>query len=90
MQLLQTVVDDPLNVTFRQIAGTHRFTAKDPITARVTHDLALTVPLAGYVFADGRLDGPGGFYTTVSAHYTLTNEGIDDQLPPLPALPRMP
>ncbi len=92
VQLQQTVVDDPLNVTFRDIEGTHHFTAKDPITVRVAHDLALTVPLAGYVFADGRHDGRSGrgFYTTISAQYTLTNEGIDEHLPPLPPLRRMP
>jgi hypothetical protein len=67
----------------------HTFGPRDPVTVRVTHRLALTVPYINALFGDGRHDD-GTVYTTVSAHYTLTNEGVDRALPPTPELPREP
>lgn len=71
---------------------THTFAPNDPITVRVTHRFSLTVPYVRKIFDDGEhQDGEGhGLYTTMSAQYTLTNEGISKLLPPTPALDRDP
>ncbi len=92
VQVIDTVVSDPLNMRFKNLANPHRFTAKAPITVRVHHNLNLTVPLAGIVFADGRHEANRGrgLYTRITARTTLNNEGIDERLPPQPDLPRMP
>ncbi|MAE68116.1 MAG: hypothetical protein CMJ18_28030 [Phycisphaeraceae bacterium] len=65
---------------------------KDPVAVRVTHDLNLSIPYAKAIFADEVPDyGEARFVqATVRAHYTLTNEGISDRLPPRPAIPREP
>lgn len=81
-------------VTFDEVLGSGRFEVgpRDPITIRVEHRLNLAVPYVRGIFADGEhttADGEGA-YTDVTAQYTLTNEGIDTDLPPLPDLPRSP
>jgi hypothetical protein len=81
-------------VRFDEITGSaqHEFGPRDAISVRVDHRLNLAVPYVRGIFADGEhttADGPGG-YTNVRAQYTLTNEGIDTNLPPLPDLPRSP
>ncbi len=82
------------SVAFDEITGSapFEFGPRDAISVRVEHRLNLAVPYVRGIFADGEhttADGPGG-YTDITAQYTLTNEGIDTNLPPLPALPRSP
>jgi len=82
------------SVEFDQITGSSPYEVgpRDAISVRVDHRLNLAVPYVRGIFADGEhttADGPGG-YTDVRAQYTLTNEGIDTNLPPLPDLPRSP
>lgn len=82
------------DVTFTAIAPDHRYTfaPRDPITVRVTNDFNLTVPYVRVIFADGRLPGSagGGAYTRIRSQCTLTNEGVNPDLPALPRLPRRP
>jgi len=69
---------------------TWQFRQKEAIAVRVIHDFNLSVPWASLVFADGNNDSPGpGKYTTMTARAILTNEGIRDELPPRPDLPRL-
>lgn len=70
------------------------FGAHAPITIRVEHELAVTLPYIGVIFSDGThaaatTSGVGRF-SRVVVDYTLNNEGIADELPPLPPVPRMP
>ncbi len=65
-----------------------QFGPKDPVSVSVQHRLNLAVPYVRAIFADGREDGSA--YALVNARSTLTNEGIVDQLPPLPSLERRP
>jgi len=77
--------------TFEPIGAgsSHAFGPRDPITVRVSHRLNLGVPYVSRIYADAR-DNPTGDdpYTLLRAQYTLTNEGVRDELPPPPALPR--
>jgi len=76
--------------TFIEIpdGGSHRYEARDPIATRVVHKLNLAVPYANRIYADGiHGDGPGR-YRLVSARYVLTNEGVRDEMPPTPTVPR--
>lgn len=77
---------------FQPIDGTHTFGPRDPVTVRVEHDLNLSIPYVRAFFASGRhQDASGeGMFRTITAQYTLTNEGIDPNLPPTPPLPRQP
>ena len=70
----------------------YTFGPKDPLTVRVEHDFALTMPWVARMWADDEhTPATGqGWYTTMSAYCTLTNEGINPELPPLPELPRDP
>lgn len=65
-----------------------------PITMRVQHELAVTLPYVGVLFSDGthaaQTASGLGRYTLVTADYTLNNEGIANELPPLPPVPRDP
>lgn len=72
--------------------GRHYFEARDPVTTQVVHRLNLGVPYVNRIFADGAHDDAGGRYITLTADYTLTLEGIRDELPPdpTPATPRSP
>jgi len=76
-------------VSYSEISegSTHEFQPRDPITVRVTHRYALDVPYVGAVYTDGRTAG-GQRYHLMGARYTLTNEGVVDQLPPQPTVPR--
>lgn len=66
------------------------FKQKDAVAVRVIHDFNLSVPWASLVFADGDNDSPGpGKFATMTARAILTNEGIRDELPPRPDLPRI-
>ena len=64
-----------------------RFDVRDPVTVRVRHRLNLSIPYARAVFSDGR-HAHGGAYTVVEAQTTLTNEGLNPELPEPPDLPR--
>ena len=78
------------SVTYREIpdGSSYAFKARDPITVAVTHRFALGVPYVSRLYADGQQPGGKGRYTTMSARYTLTNEGVRDELPPKPNVPR--
>lgn len=74
----------------------YTFGPKEPITVEVRHKLNLAVPYVRWIFDDEDHTGQtwservasSGKYTLVHARYTLTNEGIIDDLPPKPPLPR--
>lgn len=91
-RLLRTeVIGDDVVVSAADNAG-ETFGPKDPITVEVEHDFNLTVPWVSVLFSDGRHDPAtgSGFFTTIRATCTLTNEGISEALPPTPDLPRDP
>jgi Flp pilus assembly protein TadG len=85
-----TVQNDPPGVTFTPVGEgvTTEFGYKDPITVEVTHHLNLSIPGVRSIFSDGRAGNIS--YKTISAQYTLTNEGMDTQLPPKPPIDRFP
>ncbi len=64
-----------------------RWGQKDPVTIRVDHKLALQIPWANRIFADGD-HGGGTRYMNVSAQTTLTNEGVLERFHE-PRLPRI-
>ena len=81
--------------------GGAAFGPKDPVTVGVEHDFALSIPYASFVFADQTQDAAGNTvsrehttldgqtpYTTITAQCTMTLEGYDRNLPPLPAVER--
>jgi len=84
----KTIVHSETEVEFQPITGSYTFGYRDPVTVSVTHEFNLSIPLARAIFQDGR-DGRFA-YTQVTAHYTLTNEGINPQMPPLPEIDRRP
>jgi uncharacterized Tic20 family protein len=65
------------------------FEPRDPVTVRVDHRLNLNIPYVRQIFADGG-DAQTGRYTNIMARATLSNEGLRDDLPPTPELPRRP
>lgn len=68
------------------------FEPKDPVTVRVEHRLNLSMPYVSRIFADGdhgEGTSGGGRYMNILARATLTNEGIRDEMPPPPELPRI-
>lgn len=86
----QTTVIDSSTVEFNEVeeGGTIQYEARDPITIRVVHRLNLGVPYVNRIYATGTHDDGSGRYRLVSAKYTLTNEGVRDEMPPLPTVPR--
>jgi len=80
------------SVTFNELFEGYEFGPRDAVTVRVEHRLNLSVPYVRGVFADGThtTDDGRGAYADVFSRYTLTNEGPDPNLPPLPTLPRSP
>ncbi len=67
----------------------YTFGPHEAVTVRIEHRLNLSVPYVRGLFADGEHgDGRGG-YALVTAQYTLTNEGIDPDLPAPPELERV-
>ncbi len=83
-------VDEGDSWVFEEIdeGGAFRYEPRDPIAIRVVHRLNLAVPYANRIYADGMRDGGPGRYRIVSARYVLTNEGVRDEMPPLPEAPR--
>ena len=72
------------------VQGSYTFGPRDPVTVRVNHRMNLAVPYVGLIFADGRNASSlgGSLYTNIVSQCTLPNEGIINQLPPRPTLPR--
>jgi len=69
------------------------FGPREPITVQLIHRFNLSVPYVRSVYAEDSQDIRGGYrgmYTEISTQYTLTNEGLMDELPPLPDLERLP
>jgi len=62
----------------------YNFGPRESITVRVEHRLNLSVPYVRAIFADGEHADGLGKYANVTAHYTLTNEGVDTNLPEQP------
>jgi TadE-like protein len=88
VQVLETDVDDT-SIEYYDIAPIgYTFGPREAITVRVEHRLNLSVPYVRAIFADGEHNNGRGKYALVSAQYTLTNEGVDPDLPDPPELPR--
>jgi len=83
------VTGDGTGVYFQPMEG-GTFEPKDPITVRVHHQLNLGVPFANRLYDDGEQPDGIGRYRDIIASATLTNEGITDELPPPPEIPRIP
>lgn len=65
--------------------------SKDPVTVGVNHRFHLSIPYASFFFQSGEHQTQGGRttpYTNISATCTLTLEGYDRALPPLPDVER--
>ncbi len=80
-------------VTFEAVGNgqAYTFAAKDPVTIQVLHKLNLSIPWANrLIFADGEHDAGHGYYSEIWATSTLSIEGIRDDMPPQPTLPRIP
>lgn len=86
----QINLNSPTDYTSSEITkgNTATFGPKDQVTVQVTHNLDLSVPFARRLFAQYAVGN--SMYRVISAQYTLTNEGIDTKLPPLPSIPRIP
>ncbi|MBI1337423.1 MAG: hypothetical protein GC164_10725 [Phycisphaera sp.] len=85
------VVDDN-TIEFTDVNSGRLFGPRDPVTVRVTHKLNLSIPIASRFFADGSqtFGSTTVRYALVTADCTLTNEGIDRNLPPTPPVQRSP
>ncbi len=83
---VEVLPDD--TVAFHEVptGASHPFGAHDPVTVLVEHRLALGVPYINRIYSDGETGG--GQYRLVAARYTLSNEGMVDELPPQPTIPR--
>ena len=90
VEIMETEVIGDDDVNFYAIGSNedYPFGPRDAITVRVTHRLNLSVPYVRAIFDDGDHPDGNGKYTIVSAHYTLTNEGVITALPEQPELPR--
>jgi hypothetical protein len=89
IQIMRTVVTDR-DVDFEEVeVGDDPFGPRETITVRIEHKLNLSVPYVRGFFADGEHPGGRGKYALVAAHYTLTNEGVNPDLPDLPELERI-
>ena len=88
-------------VIFDQVSGLTTFSPKEAIGVRVQHEFALTIPVASKIFAisgrsgtyqpatlDGDAPAAPGQWTLIESRAVLTNEGIDNRLPPEPVVPR--
>lgn len=78
-------------IDFPLVDGSWEYGPQDPIMVEVVHDLNLAVPYVRGLFADGShttADGRGA-YARVRASSTLSNQGVDDQLPEPPTIPRV-
>lgn len=69
--------------------GDYTFGPHEAVTVRIEHRLNLAVPYVRAIFADGEHGNGRGRYALVSAQYTLTNEGLNPDLPDPPELERV-
>jgi len=89
------------DVTFTEINGLSEFSPKEAISVHVRHEFALSIPLAGDVYAlasnsgtytpasrNSDSPGPPGNWTMIEARAILNNEGIRQTLPDAPPVPR--
>lgn len=89
-------------VEFDEVTGTTEFSPKEAISAKVSHEFALSIPVASKIFtlAGGSGDytpasrfsdspPPPGQWTLIEARAILTNEGINPMLPDPPRYPRI-
>jgi TadE-like protein len=90
VEVMQTVVTGQ-DVDYYPISsgGAYTFEPRDAITVRIEHRLNLSVPYIRAIFADGEQPDGRGKYALVTAHYTLTNEGVNPDLPAVPQLERI-
>lgn len=90
VMVMETIVTGD-NVDHEDVgaSGFYTFGPREAITVRVEHRLNLSVPYVRAIFADGEHSDGRGLYALVSAHYTLTNEGVNPDLPPQPDLERV-
>jgi len=88
LTVMHVEVEQDDTVTFHGIESgqSYQFDTHEPVAVRVEHRLALGVPYINRVYSDGHTDA--GEYVLVSARYMLTNEGMRDELPPKPNIPR--
>ncbi len=88
--LYSDILNEDLDLVDIASAGDfYNFGPRETITVRVEHRLNLSVPYVRGIFADGEHADGRGKYANVTAHYTLTNEGIDPSLPEQPPIERI-
>lgn len=80
--------DDVVELIPLEAGESRDYGTRAPITVFVEHKLNLGVPYANRIFATDRNDG-SGYHRVVKTNCTLTNEGIRDELPPRPTVPRL-
>ncbi len=89
IQIMRTVVTNN-DVVFEEVlSGDDAFGPREAITVRIEHKLNLSVPYVRGIFADDDHPNGRGKYALVTAHYTLTNEGVDPDLPDRPQVDRI-
>jgi hypothetical protein len=87
VQVLRTIVSNSHDVQLRdKIEDDRPFGPREAVSVRVEHSFRLSIPVVWPIYSDEDVDGP---YSTVRAHYTLTNEGVENALPPRPDVPRI-
>lgn len=92
MTVLRPSVEEDHQVTFIPLSEgqTETFDPKDPVSVGITHRFNLAIPWIQRIYADDEHPDRPGYYTELKAVFTLTNEGIRDDLPPQPTLERVP
>jgi len=88
--LRRTTVQQRATTGFSGSRSGEPFGPRDPLTLEVSHRLHLSIPYASALFSDGKHGTLGGTtaYADVSATCTMTIEGTDRSLPPLPEIER--
>ncbi len=91
IEVLIPVVIDEQTIDYIKIpeGSVYTFSPRDPVTVNVIHRFNLSTPWVNRIYAD-ESHGERMYYREVYAGYTLTNEGLRDELPPQPSLPRQP
>lgn len=86
----RTQVVDAQTVEFVQVSQGQsiQYDPREAITIRVEHDLNLAVPYVNRIYSTGEHEDGSRQYRLMSAKYTLTNEGVRDEMPPVPSVPR--